>query len=163
MTRNGIVSIACGLAGHQASDRTIRNGGRHFSSCKRCRADLVETGGRWATAPAGFRIVWKKVADRTLEPALPAEELFADTLLLDDPVPDEDVPAMELEEEVLKEPLPSFLQKRSASGREAGQPDERRRVERRASRKASSYSGVERRRSRDRRSGFGKKADEAEG
>ena len=155
-----MVSIACALTGHRASERTIRNGGRHFASCTRCRADLVETQGRWTTAPAGFRIVWKSVREEPVSP--PSQDEALPPLLLDDPVPEEEVPGMELQEEVLREPLPAFLQKRTASDRAGGLPDERRRVERRVNRYAVAYTGIERRRSRDRRTNFGKKAGEAE-
>ncbi len=62
------MGLICRIGGHRASSETIRNAGRHFSRCTRCSSDLVEEDGAWATAPAGFRIVWKKLPDPFVAP-----------------------------------------------------------------------------------------------
>jgi hypothetical protein len=54
--------LLCSISGHSPSGQRIRNGGHHFARCTRCNADLVESDGRWATAPRGFRVIWKAVA-----------------------------------------------------------------------------------------------------
>jgi hypothetical protein len=53
------MNILCRIFGHRPEARTVRNEGRHFSRCRRCRLDLVEHNGRWSTAPRGYRIIWK--------------------------------------------------------------------------------------------------------
>ena len=57
------MSLTCALAGHRPSERTIRNGGYHFSTCERCKTDLVEDEAGWAKPPPGFRIVWRTASD----------------------------------------------------------------------------------------------------
>ena len=120
------VSILCSVGGHSASEQRIRNAGHHFARCTRCNTDLVETDGRWATAPRGFRVIWKAV-------------------------PREAEPVLELVDELEAEP-------------ETQEPEtqppyqERRGVDRRVNRYALAYKGIERRRNRDRRQSFGKKA-----
>jgi hypothetical protein len=66
------LNLICSIAGHRPDSGTIRNEGHHFSRCLRCRADLIEQGGRWITAPRGYRIVWK---DPELQLDMPAEDL----------------------------------------------------------------------------------------
>ena len=68
------MSIACSLRGHQRAALVIRNGGHSFSNCCRCGSDIVERSGRWRTAPAGFRIVWKLASpEQTLSQVPEAE------------------------------------------------------------------------------------------
>lgn len=126
------MSIFCSVGGHRPSEQRIRNAGHHFARCTRCGADLVEVDERWSTAPAGFRIIWK--AARELE-------------------------VLELEAELEAEAqLPSDEQCAPASDQEY---PERRRIDRRVNRYAVAYTGIERRRSRDRRQSFGKKSASA--
>jgi hypothetical protein len=54
------MDLICRIAGHRAETRIVENEGRRFSRCVRCRVDLVESSGRWSTAPRGYRIVWKE-------------------------------------------------------------------------------------------------------
>ena len=75
------MSIVCSVVGHKASSATVWNRGHHFSTCTRCRADLVESEqGRWITPPAGYRIVRKQpepvpetCAPPASQPAEPSE------------------------------------------------------------------------------------------
>ena len=54
------MSIKCRLAGHRPAQRQFYNSGYWFSACAQCGEDLVRTPrGRWHSAPAGHRIVWK--------------------------------------------------------------------------------------------------------
>jgi hypothetical protein len=54
--------LLCALGWHRPESTTIRNEGRHFGRCRRCKADLIEVGLGWKLAPRGYRIVWKKPA-----------------------------------------------------------------------------------------------------
>ena len=122
----GAVSILCSVGGHSPSEQRIRNGGHHFARCTRCNSDLIESDGRWATAPRGFRIIWKAVP-REAEPVL------------------ELVNELEAEPESQAPEAPALHQERCG-------------VDRRVNRYALAYKGIERRRNRDRRQSFGKKA-----
>jgi hypothetical protein len=126
------VSLLCSIGGHSASGQRIRNAGHHFARCARCNADLVESEGRWATAPRGFRVIWKAVPDKGAELVLELEDEFEPDVR----------PALETAEE--EQP-------------EAELHPERRGLERRVNRYALAYKGIERRRDRDRRQSFGKK------
>jgi hypothetical protein len=119
------VSILCSISGHNTSEDRISNAGHQFARCTRCSADLIEIDSRWATAPRGFRIVWKAVPKTAEEPSAACEGELT-----------------------------------SAQEREAASPKhpERRGVDRRVNRYALAYTGLERRRKRDRRQNFGKKA-----
>jgi hypothetical protein len=117
--------------GHSASAKIIRNAGHSFSTCIRCRADLVDLEGTWTGAPAGHRIVWKeRVAEAP--PAAFVDEPFT---------PFE--PVLELTEPL---PLPPVrtLRKEKDRRRSGGQFP-------------AKFAGVDRRRGIDRRNGFGKK------
>ena len=59
--------LICSISGHSVSEQRIRNAGHHFARCTRCNADLVENDGRWSTAPRGFRVIWKAVAQDVLD------------------------------------------------------------------------------------------------
>jgi hypothetical protein len=122
------VSILCSIGGHSPSEQRIRNAGYHFARCTRCSADLVERDGRWSCAPRGFRIIWKAV-------------------------PREAEPILELVDELQPEP-----QLEGEGDQASPVHQERRGVDRRVNRYALAYKGVERRRNRDRRQSFGKKA-----
>jgi hypothetical protein len=122
--------LICSISGHSASEQRIRNAGHHFARCTRCNADLVENDGRWSTAPRGFRVIWKAVAEDTQS-------------------------VLELQDELEAEPQPEA----PADGVEAPASDQDRRgLDRRVNRYAVVYKGIERRRNRDRRQSFGKKS-----
>jgi hypothetical protein len=124
------LSIVCALVGHSASAKIIRNAGHSFSSCARCKADLVEADDEWTAAPAGFRIVWKERAAEAPPPA-PVEELctpFEAVLELTEPLP----------------PPVRTLRKENDRRRPGGQFP-------------SHFKGIDRRRGHDRRNAFGKK------
>ncbi|HEY1606826.1 MAG TPA: hypothetical protein VGF77_14640 [Allosphingosinicella sp.] len=55
------MDIFCRAGRHSRTpDEPVWNNGYWFSSCKRCGCDLVRRGGgRWRTAPNGFKVVWK--------------------------------------------------------------------------------------------------------
>ncbi len=113
------MNIFCTLTGHLASDQLVRNGPNLFSRCARCEIDLVENGGKWISAPRGYRIVWRSVREK---PALPAPEVGIDSPTISE--------------------------------------DQRHRPDRRIKPKGAPpgfLGGRERRRIRDRRSGFGKR------
>jgi hypothetical protein len=132
------MSIACSLVGHRPSAESIRNDGHHFSRCTRCSSDLVETDNSWSTAPKGYRIVWRPSSPR-VEEAL--------SLL---PTP-----------RALPSPASSEAEE-AAHPAEAPQPpaERRQRVERRSNARGTVpkfLNGHDRRRSNDRREGFGKR------
>lgn len=52
--------LLCALGWHRPESTTIRNEGRHFGRCRRCKSDLIEVGLGWKIAPRGYRVVWKK-------------------------------------------------------------------------------------------------------
>jgi uncharacterized Zn finger protein (UPF0148 family) len=55
------MSIVCSVVGHNRSSEAVWNRDFHFSTCTRCKADLVEAeDGRWVTSPRGYRIVRKQ-------------------------------------------------------------------------------------------------------
>ena len=124
------MSITCALFGHSASGKIIRNAGNSFTACARCKDDLVEVDGKWINAPTGFRVVWKDRAADTAQP-LPAAL----------PPPE---PVLDLTE--LAPPPP--LKPRARQDRRTG-----------GSPKPPAFlGGMDRRRGRDRRRAFGKKA-----
>jgi hypothetical protein len=51
--------LLCGLTGHEPASAEVYNGGYFFSHCRRCGGDMLRSGDRWGTAPAGHRVVWK--------------------------------------------------------------------------------------------------------
>lgn len=52
--------LLCALGWHRPGSTTIRNEGRHFGRCRRCKSDLIEVGRGWKRAPRGYRVVWRK-------------------------------------------------------------------------------------------------------
>ncbi|HEY7810757.1 MAG TPA: hypothetical protein VIA98_10295 [Allosphingosinicella sp.] len=54
-----MLSILCGLGGHEAAERETYNSGYYFSRCRRCRCDMVRTGAAWRAVPRGHKVVWK--------------------------------------------------------------------------------------------------------
>lgn len=141
--------ILCAFSRHQAIGHTILNDGYHFSRCSRCNADLVEVEGGWSAAPRGYRIVWKsEPKPLRAENEVPST---ADPFLA--PPPEEAVAAEEAAAfaEAAEEPV-------SEENPEPGFP-ERRRLDRRVNPYAFAYKGKERRRNRDRRTNFGRKAE----
>jgi hypothetical protein len=53
------MSILCALGGHEAAADETYNGGYYFSSCRRCRCDMIRSGASWGEVPRGHRVVWK--------------------------------------------------------------------------------------------------------
>jgi hypothetical protein len=54
-----MMSILCALGGHEAADAETYNGGYYFSSCRRCRCDMIRSGAAWREVPKGHKVVWK--------------------------------------------------------------------------------------------------------
>lgn len=52
-------SLLCALGGHEAASAEIYNGGYYFSSCRRCRRDMIRSGAAWRDVPRGHKVVWK--------------------------------------------------------------------------------------------------------
>lgn len=123
----------CAFKGHSAAAQTIRNQGYHFARCGRCGTDLLEQDGKWAAAPQGFRIVWRSAAEAA--PHTPAAVLTA-------------------------------ADRDTAPQPPAPEPAERRAYRDRRQKNAelpAFLGGKDRRRSRDRRKGFGKRAQPLQG
>jgi hypothetical protein len=53
------MSILCRLGWHEADGGEVYNSGYYFSSCVRCRGDMIRFGGAWQSVPAGHRVVWR--------------------------------------------------------------------------------------------------------
>ena len=53
------MSIFCRLGWHEAEGGEVYNSGYYFSSCVRCRRDMIRFGGAWQGVPAGHRVVWR--------------------------------------------------------------------------------------------------------
>ena len=53
------MSILCAIGGHEAAAGEVYNCGYWFSRCRRCRADMIRTGGSWEAVPQGHRVVWR--------------------------------------------------------------------------------------------------------
>jgi hypothetical protein len=76
--------LFCALGWHRPESLTIRNEGRHFGRCRRCKSDLIEIGRGWKLAPRGYRVVWRKAVGE-IPPAAetaptPVAEMVADTV-----------------------------------------------------------------------------------
>ncbi|HEX8192102.1 MAG TPA: response regulator [Allosphingosinicella sp.] len=68
------MSMICRLKGHDPSPDEICNGGRCFTRCRRCNADLVKEADAWQPVPKGFRVVWPGAAPgASAAPAPPPE------------------------------------------------------------------------------------------
>ena len=52
-------SILCALGGHEAAAAETYNSGYYFSSCRRCRCDMIRSGEVWRDVPRGHKVVWK--------------------------------------------------------------------------------------------------------
>lgn len=52
------MSILCALGGHEAATAATYNCGYWFSECRRCRLDMIRSGGAWEVVPTGHRVVW---------------------------------------------------------------------------------------------------------
>ena len=52
-------SLICALGGHEAAPVETYNGGYYFSSCRRCRRDMIRSGAAWRDVPRGHKVVWK--------------------------------------------------------------------------------------------------------
>jgi len=53
------MSILCAFGGHEAGSDEVYNSGYWFSRCRRCRRDMIRTGGSWDVIPRGHRVVWR--------------------------------------------------------------------------------------------------------
>jgi|GEM_PF-1243963 len=53
------MSILCTFGGHEAGPDEVYNSGYWFSRCRRCRRDMIRTGGSWDVIPRGHRVVWR--------------------------------------------------------------------------------------------------------
>jgi hypothetical protein len=53
------MKLHCLTGSHSSDLHLVSNQGFHFSRCKSCGEDLIRSGARWKSVPAGFRIVWK--------------------------------------------------------------------------------------------------------
>lgn len=63
------MSILCALGGHEADSGETYNSGYYFSSCRRCRADMIRSGASWRAVPRGHKVVWKNGChSHSLEP-----------------------------------------------------------------------------------------------
>lgn len=56
------MSILCTVVGHVPLSFRHRNQGLEFSLCHHCGCDLIRGDGDWIEVPAGFRVIWRKVA-----------------------------------------------------------------------------------------------------
>jgi hypothetical protein len=54
-----MMSILCALGGHEAAAAETYNSGYYFSSCRRCRCDMIRSGAAWREVPQGHKVVWK--------------------------------------------------------------------------------------------------------
>ena len=54
-----MMSILCALGGHEAAAAETYNSGYYFSSCRRCRCDMIRSGAAWREVPRGHKVVWK--------------------------------------------------------------------------------------------------------
>ena len=71
------MTLRCSLLGHDAGTARYRNRGQDFAICHHCGSDLMRAGDAdWATAPEGFRIVWREVG-RSDDAASVAERMHA--------------------------------------------------------------------------------------
>ena len=136
--------LICRFAGHSPEAKIISNAGHRFTRCARCCSDLVDTDGRWSTAPKGFSIVW-----RAASTAGSTEDRGVHTLS------NEIIPATEvLAPLALAHPLEAGDEPSAQNGFE----ERRARVERRAAATGTLpkfLNGRDRRRFSDRRSSFG--------
>jgi len=62
----------CTAGEHQPASVPVRNQGFEFSSCRRCRRDIVRSRGAWRNVPPGFRVVWRRGPP---DPAVSAAQL----------------------------------------------------------------------------------------
>jgi hypothetical protein len=53
------MSLVCALGGHEAGADEVYNGGYYFARCRRCRSDMIRSGGAWQMVPNGHRVVWR--------------------------------------------------------------------------------------------------------
>ena len=65
------MSLLCALGGHEAGAGEVYNGGYYFARCRRCRRDMIRSGGAWQMVPSGHRVVWRTGRHQhSLEPDL---------------------------------------------------------------------------------------------
>ncbi|MEA3010576.1 MAG: hypothetical protein QOJ91_2268 [Sphingomonadales bacterium] len=63
------MSLLCALGGHEAGADEVYNGGYYFARCRRCRSDMIRSGGAWQMVPSGHRVVWRNGRNRhSVEP-----------------------------------------------------------------------------------------------
>lgn len=64
------MSLLCALGGHEADAGEVYNGGYYFARCRRCRRDMIRSGGAWQMVPSGHRVVWRSGRrQHSLEPS----------------------------------------------------------------------------------------------
>lgn len=172
--------ILCAVGWHKPSQKIIENEGRTYSRCKRCGADLIKVGEGWKTAPRGYRVIWKdpnapETAETAKEPAKRKPRSGAKSKARKPSRRKSEVvnvaaAARAVEAAETAEAQKPAAQKKGAAKDSAvpestaseGALPKRRRVERRTSKEKvlpAKLGGKERRRTRNRREGFGKKPD----
>ncbi|HEY0044532.1 MAG TPA: cell division protein FtsZ [Allosphingosinicella sp.] len=50
--------LACRFRRHEAQPSALYGQGFYFSTCRHCGEDMIRSGAKWRTVPAGFRVVW---------------------------------------------------------------------------------------------------------
>jgi hypothetical protein len=53
------MKVLCSLGWHEADRGEVYNAGYYFSSCVRCRRDMIRFGGAWQLIPEGHRVAWR--------------------------------------------------------------------------------------------------------
>jgi hypothetical protein len=71
------MSLLCRVGSHAAGPDPVRSHGLLFSSCRRCRRNLVRAATGWQPVPRGFQIVWKGRAASAAERSVPLAKASA--------------------------------------------------------------------------------------
>lgn len=53
------MSFLCLIKGHAPGGQPVWNRGYSFSSCRRCRCDMIRSDSEWIEVPRGHKVVWK--------------------------------------------------------------------------------------------------------
>ncbi|MGZ8348389.1 MAG: hypothetical protein ACXWU2_00035 [Allosphingosinicella sp.] len=70
------MSLTCLVGYHSPRSTIVSNQGLHFSTCRRCRRELVHSGRSWRRVPKGLRVVWKARAGAPASAPPPCRELI---------------------------------------------------------------------------------------